>query len=140
MNILITGGAGFIGSHLSNALILSGHNISIIDNFDPFYSREIKEYNLKDILASKKAHLFEGDIRDKEVLKNIFNTQKIDLVVHLAAKAGVRPSIDNPEEYYDVNVNGTLNLLQAMKDHGVKKMIFGSSSSVYGNNESVPLA
>jgi len=140
MNILITGGAGFIGSHLAKAFLLLGNKVVIVDNFDPFYSKEIKEQNLKEILALENSHLVVGDIRDKETLKNIFSTFDIELVVHLAAKAGVRPSIENPEEYYDVNVNGTLTILQTMKDYNVKKMIFASSSSIYGNNKTAPFS
>lgn len=140
MNILITGGAGFIGSNLTDKLLVLGHRVICIDNFDSFYNPEIKRNNIKQALEHDFYTLVEGDIRDAKVLDNIFKTQAIDIVVHLAARAGVRPSIEQPELYYDVNVTGTLTILEAMRRHHVTKMAFASSSSVYGNNDKVPFA
>jgi UDP-glucuronate 4-epimerase len=136
--ILITGGAGFIGSNLADALIAQGIRVISLDNFDGFYPRSMKESNISSAQGSPLFTSIEGDIRDKETLETIFEKYPIDIVIHLAAKAGVRPSILRPVEYFDVNVNGTLNILETMKGHGVKKMIFASSSSVYGNNEKMP--
>jgi len=138
--ILVTGGAGFIGSHLSEKLLKNNHNVIAIDNFDPFYDRKIKEQNISQALLSKNYQLFEKDILDVKSLSTVFEQNKIDLVIHLAAKAGVRPSIEDPGGYYNTNVIGTLNILEAMKKNGCKKMIFASSSSVYGNNKKVPFS
>ena len=135
---LITGGAGFIGSNLTDLLLKQGINIVCVDNFDNFYSRKIKEGNIKDALTSSLFTFIEADIRDKKAMEDVFSKYPIDLVIHLAAKTGVRPSILNSMEYFDVNVNGTLVLLEAMKTYNVRKMIFASSSSVYGNNEKIP--
>lgn len=140
MNILVTGAAGFIGSHVGEYLIGKGNSVIGLDNFDGFYSRKIKESNLKVLLQSKQFSFREADIRDRKALDDIFARTPIDVVIHLAAKAGVRPSIDSIEEYYDVNVSGTVNLLESMRIHGVKKMIFASSSSIYGNNTKVPFS
>jgi UDP-glucuronate 4-epimerase len=140
MTILITGIAGFIGSHLGEKLLFYGHEVIGLDNFDPFYSKLIKKKNLKELLKSDKFSFFEADIRDMQTLGIIFKNYKIDVVIHLAAKAGVRPSIIDPMGYYEVNVIGTLNILEAMKKYKVLKMIFASSSSVYGNNYKVPFS
>jgi UDP-glucuronate 4-epimerase len=140
MNILLTGGAGFIGSHLAENLIKFQHRVVCIDNFDPYYSREIKKMNLRNLLQNPLFSFHEIDIREKTKLDECLQNQQFDLVIHLAAKAGVRPSIQNPQLYYDVNVNGTLNLLESMKKCGVKRLIFASSSSVYGNNKKVPFS
>ena len=149
MNILITGGAGFIGSHLVEHLINDENNIIIIDNFNKSnYDPKIKEKNIREILETKAKlnldddHLkiYRYDIRDKSLIKKVFDENKIDLVIHLAALAGVRPSIQMPEQYYITNVMGTLNLLEACKEGKVGKFIFASSSSVYGNNEKVPFS
>ena len=136
--IFITGGSGFIGSNLVDALLSQNIRVICLDNFDGFYSREIKKSYISSALRSPLFTLVEGDIRDKNLLTSIFQKYTIDMVIHLAAKAGVRPSILNPTEYFDVNVNGTLAILESMKENGVKKMIFASSSSVYGNNEKTP--
>jgi UDP-glucuronate 4-epimerase len=140
MTILVTGIAGFIGSNLGERLISQGYDVIGLDNFDPFYSREIKERNLEKLNNSNQFSFFEADIRDIQLLTDIFKNHKVDAVVHLAAKAGVRPSLLFPQEYFDVNVLGTLNILEAMRSYEVKKMIFASSSSVYGNNKKVPFA
>ena len=139
-NYLVTGGAGFIGSHLIDTLLSEGNNVITIDNFDNFYSRDVKLKNISNALTFDTFQLVEGDIRDRKLLDDLFSNNYFDVVVHLAAKAGVRPSIEDPEGYYDVNINGTLNILEAMKAYDIKKMIFASSSSVYGNNEKVPFS
>lgn len=140
MNILVTGAAGFIGSHVCEYFIKQKHSVVGIDNFDPFYSRKIKNLNLEQLLLNKNFQFYETDIRDKEALNSIFSSNKIEVVIHLAAKAGVRPSIESISEYYDVNVNGTVNLLESMKTFGIMKMLFASSSSIYGNNAKVPFS
>jgi UDP-glucuronate 4-epimerase len=140
MKIVVTGGAGFIGSHLIRCLLKSGLSIVCIDNFDGFYPRAIKENNIKNLINNKRFKLIEGDIQDKYLVENMIGRNNIEIVVHLAAKAGVRPSIVDPIEYYKTNVIGTINLLEAMKMYGCKKMIFASSSSVYGNNKNVPFS
>lgn len=140
MLILITGIAGFIGSHLGEKLVSIGHTVLGIDNFDPFYPKNFKIENLKQLNNSSQFSFFEEDIRNKVSINNIFESNKIDVVIHLAAKAGIRPSIEHVSEYYEVNINGTLNLLECMRQNGVSKIIFSSSSSVYGNNNKVPFS
>lgn len=140
MNVLVTGIAGFIGSHTGERLLKDNHKVIGIDNFDPFYAKKFKEFNLKALKSSPDFTFYETDIRDKQSLINIFNNHKIDAVIHLAAKAGVRPSIENIEDYYDVNINGSIALLEAMRASNVKRIAFASSSSVYGNNEKVPFS
>lgn len=139
-NILVTGGAGFVGSNLIDQLLAAGHKIICLDNFDPFYDESIKRKNIEAALKHKNLSLVESDIRNEQELKNIFSQNKIDIVIHLAAKAGVRPSLTDPKGYFDVNVTGTLNILEAMRKFNVTKMIFASSSSVYGNNPKVPFS
>jgi len=139
-NILVTGGAGFIGSHLCKRLLSDGVKVICLDNFDTFYDPKIKIKNVE-VIAKKSPDLFElitGDIRNPEHLKGVFQKSKIDLVVHLAARAGVRPSISDPLLYQDVNIRGTIVLLESCKAHGIKNFIFASSSSVYGENQRVP--
>lgn len=131
--ILVTGGAGFIGSNLCHFLIEKAYNVVCLDNFDGFYSEEIKQSNISDLLKNSLFEFIKGDIRDSVLLDDIFSKHKIDFVIHLAAKAGVRNSISNPQEYFDVNVNGSICLLEAMRNHDVKNLVFSSSSSVYGN-------
>ena len=138
--VLITGVAGFIGSNLADDLLEKGFSVIGVDNFDPFYSREIKESNISAALKQESFKFLEGDIRDAGFLDRCFSKFKPDTIVHLAAKAGVRPSIMDPASYFDVNVNGTLNLLEAMKRNSINRMLFASSSSVYGNNKKVPFA
>ena len=140
-NILITGGAGFIGSHLVEKLIAENTwNVAVADNFNEFYAPAVKRANLAESLKSERVKLFEADITDAERMREIFAAEKFDVVVHLAAWAGVRPSLLNPQLYTKVNVGGTLNLLEAAKDFGVKQFVFGSSSSVYGINAKIPFA
>jgi UDP-glucuronate 4-epimerase len=140
MKILVTGAAGFIGSHVCEHFIGLGHSVIGLDNFDPFYSKKIKQLNLAGVQKSKEFVFYDVDIRNGDVLKKIFSSSEIDTVIHLAAKAGVRPSIDSIADYYDVNVNGTISLLETMRINKVKRLIFASSSSVYGNNPKVPFS
>ena len=140
MNILVTGAAGFIGSHVCEHFVGLNHYVIGIDNFDNFYSIDFKHLNLAELKKNSQFQFYEGDIRDINILNSIFSSKKIDVVIHLAAKAGVRPSIDSIAEYYDVNVNGTVILLESMRIHDVKKMLFASSSSIYGNNLKVPFS
>jgi UDP-glucuronate 4-epimerase len=140
MKILVTGVAGFIGSHLGEKLISLGHQVIGIDNFDSFYPRNFKESNLAVLTTSDKFSFFEVDLRNKKSINDIFSNQSVDLVIHLAAKAGVRPSIEQISEYYHVNIDGTVNLLECMREADVTRLIFASSSSVYGNNQKVPFS
>jgi UDP-glucuronate 4-epimerase len=140
MIILVTGIAGFIGSHLGERLVSEGHIIIGLDNFDSFYPKFIKERNLHKLNTSANFTFYEADIRIKSSIDEIFANHKIDAVIHLAAKAGVRPSIELVHEYFDTNVNGTINILQSMHENSVSKLIFASSSSVYGNNSKVPFS
>lgn len=140
MNILVTGAAGFIGSHVSECFIKKGDSVVGVDNFDDFYPAELKDSNIAELKKNNRFSFYKEDIRDTKALNEIFRQNDIEVVIHLAAKAGVRPSIESIEQYYDVNVNGTVFLLEAMKRNGVKKMIFASSSSIYGNNAKVPFS
>jgi len=135
--ILITGGAGFIGSNLVDSLIKNGNFVYVIDNFDDYYPTEIKMNNIQHNLKEKNFRLIKGDIRDRELLKN--SLKNIDIVFHLAARPGVRPSLKNPVLYHEINSTGTLNLLNACLDSNVKKIIYSSSSSVYGEIEYLPI-
>ena len=137
MHFLVTGGAGFIGSHLSEYLINQGHQVSVIDNFDTFYSRTLKEKNIEKLMENPLFELFELDIRDYDGMMNQL-ADDYDAIIHLAAKAGVRPSIEAPMEYQTVNVNGTQNMLEFAKNKNIKKIVFASSSSVYGVNPNYP--
>lgn len=138
--ILITGAAGFIGSHLADVLLKTGNYVMGIDNFDPFYDRSIKETNISDAVKNKQYQFREGDIRDAAFINECFSGYNPDVIIHLAAKAGVRPSLDNSEAFYDVNVMGTLMILEAMKKNQIGNLIFASSSSVYGNNKKIPFS
>ena len=140
MNILITGAAGFIGSHSSEKLLLLGHSVIGIDDFDLFYPRHFKLQNLKGISGKKGFKFLEGSILDGSFLNNLFRSEKIDVVIHLAAKAGIRPSIDRIADYYETNVSGTVNLLECMRANAVTNMLFASSSSIYGNNIKTPFS
>jgi UDP-glucuronate 4-epimerase len=134
--ILITGAAGFIGSNLTNSL-LQRDDVQVIglDNFDDFYSREQKEKNMSSFISNQDFSFIEGDVRN---MNDLLALSEIDVIVHLAAKAGVRPSIKNPILYQDVNVSGTQNLLELARQRNIKQFVFASSSSVYGINENVP--
>jgi len=136
--VLLTGAAGFIGSHLAERLLAEGHEVVGVDNFDSFYDPGVKRGNLHAALGHGRFTLHETDIRDRRSIEAIFAAQPFDVVVHLAARAGVRPSIEEPHLYADVNVNGTIVLLDAARRNGVGTFIFASSSSVYGNNRKVP--
>jgi len=138
--ILVTGGAGFIGSHLCERLLNDGARVVCLDNFDNFYDPHIKIKNVEGIAKkfSEQFELVTGDIRNPDHLKMIFQKNQVDSVVHLAARAGVRPSIVEPLFYEDVNIRGTIALLEACKEHKIKNLIFASSSSVYGENQRVP--
>ncbi len=136
-HILVTGGAGFIGSHLCDELLDKGYRVTAIDNFDNFYPRSFKEDNISEALKHSNFRLIEGDIRDESVYAEL-RSETFEAIVHLAAKAGVRPSIIDPIGYQDVNVNGTMKLLEFAKEQGIKQFVFASSSSVYGVNENVP--
>ncbi|HOZ51568.1 MAG TPA: GDP-mannose 4,6-dehydratase [Chitinophagaceae bacterium] len=136
-NILVTGGAGFIGSHLCEKLLSLGNRVTTIDNFDAFYDRSIKEQNLKISLTNPNFKFIELDIINMNSLLQLCNEQ-YDIIIHLAAKAGVRPSIENPLEYQTVNVGGTQNLLEFAKLKNIKDFVFASSSSVYGINPNFP--
>jgi UDP-glucuronate 4-epimerase len=139
-SVLVTGGAGFIGSHLCERLLSRGDSVVCLDNFDSYYSPEVKKNNISASLKNRRFHLAECDIRDKDKLAALFSSRKFDVVVHLAARAGVRPSIKDPHVYQDVNIGGTINLLEMCREHGIKRFIFGSSSSVYGDNSKVPFS
>ena len=133
MQILITGGAGFIGSTLADKLLSEGYRILVIDNFNDYYDVRLKEANVAPNLNNKNYKLYRGDICDRELVEKIFKENNIEKVVHIAARAGVRPSLENPPEYIRSNIDGTINILENMKKYNVKKMVFASSSSVYGN-------
>jgi UDP-glucuronate 4-epimerase len=136
--ILVTGCAGFIGSHLSESLLNKGFRVLGIDNFDPFYKRSIKGWNLAHFLGHPSFSFAELDLADKDDLATFLSGKKIDLIVHLAGKAGVRPSIDDPAGYIRSNITATQNILDIMKEKGIRKMAFASSSSVYGNCPETP--
>ncbi|PGS45140.1 epimerase [Bacillus cereus] len=138
--VLVTGGAGFIGSSLCDFLLKSNHKIINIDNFNDFYDPQIKRQNVQENLNNPNYLLVEGDIRDLKLLKQVFDNNKVDVIIHLAAMAGVRPSIQSPLLYEDVNVRGTINLLEICKTYKINKFICASSSSVYGNNKKVPFS
>jgi len=131
---LITGGAGFIGSHLAKSLLEKGYSVVIVDNFNEYYDSQLKRDRISKILNGLDFKLYELDICNLKELKSVFEKEKIDIICHLAAQAGVRYSIDNPFVYEKSNVLGTLNILELSKDYGVEKIVFASSSSVYGNS------
>lgn len=140
VNILVTGGAGFIGSNLIEKLLKEGYDIVCLDNFNDYYDPEIKRNNIRPFLRKKRFNLVEADIRDKDNLKGIFEKYKFQKVIHLAAQAGVRPSLQNPNLYIDVNINGTLNLLELSRGYKIESFIFSSSSSVYGATKEIPFS
>jgi len=141
VNFLVTGGAGFIGSHVCERLLLSGHAVWAFDDLNDFYDPRLKQANLRDIQALAKPFEFvHGDLADRAALDELLGRVKFDQVIHLAARAGVRPSLQEPALYQRVNVEGTVNLLEAARLNGVKKLILASSSSVYGVNAKVPFS
>lgn len=145
MQFLVTGGAGFIGSHLSQELMKRGDSIISIDNFNDYYDVKLKESNYRCVLKSSTFYnayykMYRGDIRDKKLIETIFKENTIDGVISLAANAGVRPSIDDPLYYVDVNLMGLTNILEGMRLNNCKSIVFISSSSVYGNNKKVPFS
>jgi len=140
MKVLVTGCAGFIGSHLCERLLADGADVVGLDNLDDFYDCTVKRANMAKSLSSDRFRFVEGDIRDASCIDEVLGSGEIDIVVHLAAKAGVRPSIEDPAGYQDVNITGTVVLLEGVKRYGVKKFVFASSSSVYGNNKKVPFS
>jgi len=139
-HILLTGGAGFIGSHLTRRLLGRGDRITVLDDFNDFYDPARKRHNVAEFLGGDDYRLVEGDIRDEPRVETLFRDGHFDAVIHLAARAGVRPSLKEPILYEDVNCIGTLRLLEAARRHGPEVFVFGSSSSVYGINEKVPFA
>ncbi len=139
MKAIVTGAAGFIGSHLCERMLKDGWTVIGVDNFDNFYDPQVKRSNIKDCLRNKQFKLVEADIRDSAAMNKVVS-DGADVIVHLAARAGVRPSIAQPALYADVNINGTVTLLEAAKKNNIKKFVFASSSSVYGNNKKVPFS
>ncbi|MCA1618916.1 MAG: GDP-mannose 4,6-dehydratase [Acidobacteria bacterium] len=140
-NVLVTGGAGFIGSHLVARLLgEGGWRVHVVDDFNDFYDPRLKRRNVAPHLGHDEFRLHEADIRDRAALERVFAGADFDYIVHLAARAGVRPSLSEPVLYAETNVNGTLNLLELARAHGTGQFVFGSSSSVYGENEKVPFA
>ncbi|MFM7128752.1 MAG: GDP-mannose 4,6-dehydratase [bacterium] len=139
MNILVTGAAGFIGSHVVDQLLLENHQVTGLDNFDPFYAETLKRDNLASALKNKGFKLVEGDIRSFSLISSLFETIRPDAVIHLAARAGVRPSLEDPSLYMDVNVTGTTNIFEAARRlEKPPKVVYASSSSVYGDRETAP--
>ncbi len=142
MNFLVTGGAGFIGSHVCERLLAGGHAVWALDDLNPFYDPAIKQQNLQEAAAAGGArfHFVQAGLNDPAMLTELFAGTRFDQIIHLAARAGVRPSLEEPALYQRVNVEGTVNLLEAARLHGVKKITIASSSSVYGVNAKVPFA
>ena len=140
LDIFITGAAGFIGSHVAQALLSRGDRVFGLDNFDPFYDRALKEENLAALRDRPEFSFLEGDIRDADTLARWGSGIRPDAVIHLAAKAGVRPSVADPAGYADVNVNGTIRVLEWARGREIPKVLFASSSSVYGGNTKVPFS
>jgi UDP-glucuronate 4-epimerase len=145
MIILVTGAAGFIGSHLCERLLKDGHEVVGVDNMNPFYDPDIKAANVTDIERAADSHgsrfsFYAADIRHEAQMRDVFASHDVDAVAHLAAMAGVRPSMKNPLLYEEVNQGGTLNVLEQARAKGVKKILFASSSSVYGNNAKIPFS
>jgi UDP-glucuronate 4-epimerase len=136
--MLVTGGAGFIGSHLVEKLLAVGHEIVVLDDFNDFYDPRIKHANIAGF--AKDVSVCHVDLRDSDSVRAVFHREKVDAIAHLAARAGVRPSIQQPRLYYDTNVVGTLHLLESARVTGVQRFIFASSSSVYGASKAVPFS
>ncbi len=140
MRIFVTGGAGFIGSTVVDCLLSKGHGVTVVDDFNDYYSPKFKRKNVESASRNSKYHLLEGDIADREFIRTAIGDSKPEMIIHLAARAGVRPSVQDPFLYQRVNVQGTLNLLDAAREAGVRKFTFGSTSSVYGINSKVPFS
>jgi len=138
MKILITGGAGFIGSHLAGRLLEEGKEVVVLDDFNDYYNPKWKEENTEAYKKNKNFKLFRGDILDETLVDEILKTERVETIIHLAARAGVRPSMQNPALYQKVNVEGTKVILEAARKHGIKNIILASSSSVYGNQKKMP--
>src|SRR6516225_9695154 len=138
MRILVTGGAGFIGSHLVEKLLAARHDVVVLDDFNDFYDPQIKHANIAGF--ARDVTVYHIDLRDSESVRNLFHRERVDAIAHLAARAGVRPSIQYPRLYYDTNVDGTLHLLEAARAIGVERFVFASSSSVYGASKTVPFS
>jgi UDP-glucuronate 4-epimerase len=138
MRILVTGGAGFIGSHLVEKLLAASHDVVVLDDFNDFYDPQIKHKNIAGF--ARDVTVYHVDLRDSESVRNLFHREKVDVITHLAARAGVRPSIQYPRLYYDTNVTGTLHLLEAARVTGIERFIFASSSSVYGASKAIPFS
>ncbi|PYJ13347.1 MAG: epimerase [Verrucomicrobia bacterium] len=138
MRVLVTGGAGFIGSHLVEKLLAASHDVVVLDDFNDFYDPQIKHANIAGF--AKDVTVYHVDLRDGESVRNLFHREKVNAIAHLAARAGVRPSIQYPRLYYDTNVTGTLHLLEAARVTGVERFVFASSSSVYGASKTVPFS
>jgi UDP-glucuronate 4-epimerase len=138
MRILVTGGAGFIGSHLVEKLLSLGHQVAILDDFNDFYDPQIKRDNVAHV--SRDIEIHQLDLRENGAVRDLFHRQKFEVIAHLAARAGVRPSIHDSQLYYDTNVAGTLHLLEAARTVGIERFIFASSSSVYGAAKKVPFS
>lgn len=140
MRVLLTGGAGFIGSHVAEAFLRKGAELSIVDNLDPFYSPETKRANLEEVKKTGEFNFRPIDICDFPALRGAFQAFRPEVVIHLAARAGVRPSIENPRAYQETNVGGTQNILELSREFGVARIVFGSSSSVYGASSHAPFS
>ena len=138
MRVLVTGGAGFIGSHFTDRLVARGDQVVIVDSFDPFYDPSVKRANIAAALGSGMAQLIEADICDRKGLEERLENIEIDAIVHLAARAGVRPSLERPMDYVRTNVEGTQSLLEIARARGIRPFVMGSSSSVYGDSTPVP--
>lgn len=138
MKILVTGGAGFIGSHICRRLLSGGHSVSVLDDFNDYYNPAIKRANVEGFRGA--VHVVEGDIRDVATVDGLFAAANFEAVIHIAARAGVRPSVQDPQLYIDTNITGTHRLLEASRTYGVKKFLFASSSSVYGLSKTVPFS
>lgn len=140
MKILVTGGAGFIGSHFSARLLTLGHTVIALDNFNDYYNPALKRDNISGLAGLHAYTLQEGDILDHSLLQRLFEENRFDAVVHLAARAGVRPSLAEPQLYSQVNLTGTINLLECCRHFDVARLLFASSSSVYGANQKIPFS
>jgi len=140
MRVLITGGAGFIAFHVASQLLAQGHDLTLVDNFDGFYDPAIKRGNVKDLQAIRPVRICEIDILEQEALRRAFESSRPEAVIHLAARAGVRPSLQAPSHYASVNITGTVHVLELAREFGVERFIFGSSSSIYGGNTKVPFS